>query len=92
MLIKMIDDNGGINFDATTDSLERISTALGTTIKLSDTIDGVSVSVILEVLMAMANGRFAKNVPSAGYYTFYKRDNTTPLFVMYADDAGRTRS
>lgn len=91
MLTKMADDNGGADFDATTDSLEKISTVIGTTLKLTDTVDSTTVSIILQKLMAMADGRFAKNTPAANQITFYKRDNLTPLFVVEIATAGRSR-
>jgi len=59
--------------------------------KLTDTVDGTTVSNLLQKLMAMADGRFAKNTPAQGQVTFYKRDNATPLFVVEVTAAGRTR-
>jgi hypothetical protein len=91
MLTKMADDNDGADFDATTDSLERIAAVVGTSLRLTDTVDGTTVSLILQKLMAMADGRFAKNLPGANQITFYKRDNTTPLFVVEISTAGRNR-
>lgn len=91
MLTKMIDDNDGADFNAATDSLEKIAERVGQTIQLDDTVDGVTVNVLLQKLMAMADGRFALNVPVAGQTTFYKRDNSTPLFVVQVTTAGRTR-
>jgi len=58
---------------------------------LTDTVDGVAVSMILELMMAMANGRFKKDFPTEGDYTFYKRDNETVLFVVNSSILGRTR-
>lgn len=91
MLLKMIDDNNGADFDATTDSLEKIATTLGNVIRLDSTVDGKTVTNILEKIMSMADGRFAKNVPSPGQITFYKRDNSTPLFIIEVTTAGRNR-
>jgi len=56
-------------------------------------IDGVTVEHINELLMAMVNGQFEKNVPADGDITFFKRDNTTPLTVIHVDedDGIRTR-
>ena len=91
MLTKMADDNDGSAFNATTDSLERIAATFGNAITLDDTVDGITVSVLLQKLMAMADGRFAKNVPAQNQITFYKRDNSTPLFVVEVSTGGRSR-
>jgi len=72
--------------------IDTLIAGVAAALKSTDTIDGVTVTVVLEVLQAMANGKFALNVPTAGYVTFYKRDNVTPLFVVLADATGRTRS
>jgi len=60
-------------------------------LKLTSTIDGVTTETVLEYIQAMANGRFLKHVPVANDITFYKRDNTTPLFVVHVTDTERTR-
>lgn len=57
---------------------------------LTQTVDTETVSNILELTMAMVNGRFKKNVPSTGKITFYKRDNATPLFIVTVTELERT--
>lgn len=59
--------------------------------ELTDTIDGVAVSEIFEYMMAMFNGRYLIDTPSAGDITFYKRDNVTLLSTVNRTNAGRTR-
>ncbi len=60
-------------------------------LSLTDLIDGVSLQDILELVMAMVNGRFRINHPSTGKVTFYKRDNTTPLYTCTVTSVERTR-
>lgn len=91
MLTKLADDADGASYDATTDSQEAIATRLGQTLSLTSEIDGVSLNLALQIILAMANGRFALNVPTAGQVTFYKRDNSTILFVMESSASGRIR-
>jgi hypothetical protein len=54
-------------------------------------IDGMTISYIYELMAAMANGRFKKDVPSVGKLTIYKRDNLTPLTVVSVNENERTR-
>jgi hypothetical protein len=58
---------------------------------LGDTVDGIPVSTILELLMAMANGRYKLDTPTPGQITFYKRDNLSVLFVVTVTTTERTR-
>jgi len=60
-------------------------------VKTTSQFDGVAFSDIQEMVMAMVNGRFKINEPETGKITFYKRDNTTPLFVVTVTDYERTR-
>jgi len=55
-------------------------------------IDGVTFEQMLEFLMAMANGNFEKGVPTAGDITFFKRDGTTPAFVINVNENDGTRT
>lgn len=57
---------------------------------LTQTVDTETVGNILELTMAMVNGRFKKNIPSEGKITFYKRDNVTPLFIVTVTELERT--
>lgn len=91
MVLKMADDNDGVDFNAGSDSAHALRLRLNELLSASDTVDGITVSLLLEYLMAMANGNFAVNVPAAGYVTFYKRDGATPLFVVQITTGGRTR-
>lgn len=59
--------------------------------ELSDTVDSVPVSQIFEYIMAMFNGRYLIDNPSAGDITFFKRDNVTGLSVINRTNVGRTR-
>lgn len=58
---------------------------------ITDTVDGIPINTIYEIIMAMVNGRFVVNSPSTGDITFYKRDNTTILFQVNVTTLGRTR-
>lgn len=62
-------------------------------LQLSTEIDGAALTLgdCLELAGAMANGRFRKDVPSAGQITFYKRDNVTPLTIVGYSNIERTR-
>ncbi len=60
-------------------------------LKVTTPIDGVNVDTVLQYIQAMANGRFLKNTPTANDITFFKRDNSTPLFVVHVTDLERTR-
>ncbi len=56
-----------------------------------DTADGITHTNILQMVLAMVNGRFKKDFPSAGQITFYKRDNVTALFTVTVSTTERTR-
>lgn len=56
-----------------------------------ETIDGETASYIFELMMAIANGRYAIDVPASNKVTFYKRDNTTPLTIVSLTNTERTR-
>jgi len=56
-----------------------------------ETVEGVTHNAILELVMAMVNGRFRKDFPAAGQVTFYKRDNVTVLFTVNVSTSERTR-
>jgi hypothetical protein len=58
---------------------------------LGNAIDGVTLSSIFELIMAMANGRYRLNTPIDGQITFYKRDNATELFTVNVTDTERSR-
>ena len=58
---------------------------------LQDTADGITISAIMELVMAMVNGRYRIDYPSAGNITFYKRDNSTVLFTITRTNTERTR-
>lgn len=58
---------------------------------LTDTIDGVAVSVIFEYMMSMFNGKFNEDDPTPGKKTFFKRNNITELSVVQVDETGRQR-
>ncbi|MCK4521365.1 MAG: hypothetical protein KAU20_02240 [Nanoarchaeota archaeon] len=54
-------------------------------------LDGIQTGVILQLVLAMVDGRFRVDYPSAGKLTFFKRDNVTALTVVDVTAAGRTR-
>ena len=58
---------------------------------LTDTIDGVTFSKILEYCMCMFNGNFDEDDPAPGQRTFFKRNGVTVLSVIRVDDSGRER-
>lgn len=58
---------------------------------LTDQVDGVTLFNIYELVMAMVNGRYEIDNPSAGKITFFKRDNTTILTTVNVTAVNRTR-
>jgi len=64
---------------------------LDNTLKTTTLIDGTSVDNLLKYLLTMVNGRFVKDYPSTGDYTFYSRDNATELFTVHISSTERTR-
>ena len=58
---------------------------------LSTTIDGVTVEKILELSMAMMDGRILKDSPNPGDLTFFRRDNSTILTITRTTETERTR-
>jgi hypothetical protein len=59
---------------------------------LDSEIDTVPISEVLELVMAMVNGRFVKDDPEPGQITFYKRDDVTPLFTVAVTETERERT
>jgi len=57
----------------------------------SSTIDGKSLTLWGEIMLAYTTGRFKVNFPNNGQITFYRQDNLTPLFVLGVTTAERTR-
>lgn len=55
---------------------------------LAATIDTKSFSEIMEILLAMAQGRITR---SNNLFTYYKQDNTTSLFTLESERSERTR-
>ena len=84
---------GGSTGEAATfeggDSTDISARELTNLIHLNSTIDSVSVSTILEYVMCMVNGKFIKD--TSGQITFYKRDNTTSLFIVDVSSTERNR-
>lgn len=54
-------------------------------------VDGKTYNYVLELVMAMVNGRFKKDFPTEGNITFYKRDNLTVLFTVDVTEFERLR-
>lgn len=77
--------------DSNVDAIVSKLPTSGLILSSSESIDGESVSYIFELMMAIANGRYAIDVPAANKVTFYKRDNTTPLTVVSLTSSQRTR-
>jgi hypothetical protein len=59
---------------------------------LDSEIDTIPISEVLELVMAMVNGRFVKDDPEPGQITFYKRDDITPLFTVAVTETERERT
>lgn len=59
-------------------------------LRLDSPIDSVPTSDVLELVLAMVNGRFVKD-PEAGTITFYKRDNNAVLFTVEVSETERAR-
>jgi len=78
--------------DTNVDSIVSKLPTSGLMLSSDELIDGESVSYILELIMAIANGRYDINVPTNGSITFTKRDNVTPLTVVKLTDINRTRT
>lgn len=86
VLKKILDDNDGADYDATTDSLHEAGNVLDLD------VDGdLTIRDCLTLAAARVNGKYTVNFPSTGQMTIYKRDNTTVLTVVAVDDNGRTR-
>lgn len=87
--------NSGAGGDLSTSEIDAIVAKLpaGTIsdLALTDQVDGVTLFNIYELTMAMVNGRFELDTPSAGKITFYKRDNTTILTTVTVSAVNRTR-
>jgi hypothetical protein len=60
-------------------------------LSLTDQVDGVALSSIFELTMAMVNGRYRLDYPSVGQVTFYKRNNSTVLFTVNVSETERSR-
>jgi len=56
---------------------------------LAGTVDTKTVTQILEILLAYANGRITV---SGSNFTYYKQDNSTSLYTLAGSDTARTRS
>lgn len=69
------------------DAVERIE-VINMPVSLSGSIDGQTLSYVLECAMGMFNGNMLVN---GNNIIVYKRDNTTPLSVMQKSDTLRTR-
>ena len=54
-------------------------------------IDGTTVEMILQLIMAMVDGKIIKDSPEAGDLTIFKRDGTTVLTVTRSTDSERNR-
>ena len=57
---------------------------------LNTTVENITVSKMLSLLMAMVDGNYVIN-PTTGDMTIYKRDNVTPLTIVNATEISRTR-
>jgi len=55
-------------------------------------IDGISLTTVMELALAMVNGRIRKDYPEVGDLTFYKRDNATILTVTHTTASERIRN
>ena len=88
-----ISDILGVQTDVTT-----IVNALPSSGKLSNfnpatgTVDGTTYDYIYQLIMAMVNGKFVKDLPSSGYITFYKRNDSDVLTIVNDTSTQRTRS
>lgn len=60
-------------------------------LSLSDTVDGITLETVFELVSAMVNGRYRINYPDTGKVTFYKRDNVTVLFTVVITTSERNR-
>lgn len=58
---------------------------------LTDQVDGVTLFNIYELTMAMINGRYEIDNPSAGKITFFKRDSVSILTTVTVGATNRTR-
>lgn len=58
---------------------------------LSGTIDGLTVSYILELAKASVNSKFSIDTPNPGDVTFFKEDGVTPLTIINVNSSGRTK-
>ena len=58
---------------------------------LTSVIDGQTLYYVLELVMALVNGRYLKDSPTAGQLTIFKRDNATVLTIIQITDTEGTR-
>jgi len=85
----------GSNFESIDTELQKIIGKLpsGTLsdFNLSSVVDGITVDMILQLSMAMMDGRIRKDTPNVGDLTFYKRDNTSILTITRSTETERSR-
>lgn len=82
----------GIKTDEIDAILAKLPSGTISDLDLTTVIDGITLEHILELSMAMVDGRVRKDYPETGDLTFYKRDNTTILTVTSSTDSERTRT
>lgn len=58
---------------------------------LTSLIDGQPLSYVLELVMALVNGRYLKDSPVNGQMTVFKRDNATVLTIIQITETEGTR-
>lgn len=58
---------------------------------LTSIIDGQTLEYVLELVMALVNGRYLKDSPVAGQLTIFKRDSATVLTIIQITETEGTR-
>lgn len=77
--------------DDTNAIVAKLPTGTISDLALTSVIDGQTFGYILELIMALVNGRYLKDSPVAGQLTIFKRDNATTLTIIQITDTEGTR-
>ena len=67
------------------------SSGIISNLALDDTIENITLSQILSLVMAMVDGKYTIDTET-GNITFYKRDNITPLTIVTVTETSRVRA
>lgn len=86
--------DGSIMHDLLTDLstiINKLPAGTISDLSLSTTVENVTLSTILSLMMAMVDGKYVINTDD-GTITFLRRDNTTPITVVTVTETTRVRN